>query len=103
MCGLQENRSLENANMGLQKKVNKLQVEHVSEEEVDQVRLAAPHPCPPSPSERACRFLVDGPARMGRTRLERPLPAVTSPPLASHHATAAALSPLGRSCSMRWR
>jgi len=35
-----ENRSLENANMGLQKKVNKLQVEHVSEEEVDQLFYA---------------------------------------------------------------
>jgi len=35
-----ENRSLENANMALQKKVNKLQVEHVSEEEVDQLFYA---------------------------------------------------------------
>ena len=37
---LSELRSLESTNMQLQKKVNKLQVEHVSEEEVDQVSRA---------------------------------------------------------------
>ena len=34
----QELKACEAQNMALQKKVNKLQVEHVSEEEVDQVR-----------------------------------------------------------------
>jgi len=37
---LQELRSVEELNMTLQKKVNKLQVEHVSEEEVDQLFYA---------------------------------------------------------------
>ena len=37
---LQELRALEATNMALQKKVNKLQVEHVSEEEVDQLFYA---------------------------------------------------------------
>merc|ERR1719230_2022612 len=37
---LSELRALEAANMALQKKVNKLQVEHVSEEEVDQLFYA---------------------------------------------------------------
>ena len=37
---LSELRSLESTNMQLQKKVNKLQVEHVSEEEVDQLFYA---------------------------------------------------------------
>ena len=37
---MQELRALEATNMQLQKKVNKLQVEHVSEEEVDQLFYA---------------------------------------------------------------
>ena len=60
----QELAALEATNMALQKKVNKLQVEHVSEEEVDQVRHTPPRQSGSAPiSCRDCLASAGKPER----------------------------------------